>query len=38
MGLLTADNPRDTALAWLFVTVQFVLLIVIVVLPPGSTW
>jgi len=38
MGLLTADNPRDTALAWLFVTVQFVLLVVIVVLPPGSAW
>jgi protein-S-isoprenylcysteine O-methyltransferase Ste14 len=38
MGLLTADNPRDTVLAWLFVTVQFVLLIVIVVLPPGRAW
>ena len=23
MGLLSADNPRDTALAWLFVVVQF---------------
>ena len=38
MGLLAADNPRDTALAWLFVTVQFVLLIVSVGLPPGSAW
>jgi protein-S-isoprenylcysteine O-methyltransferase Ste14 len=38
MGLLTADNPRDTALAWLFVTVQFVLLILIMVLPPDGAW
>lgn len=38
MGLLSADNPRDTALAWLFVTVQFVLLLVIVLLPPGRAW
>ncbi len=38
MGLLSADSPRDTALAWLFVVVQFVLLAVIVVLPPGSAW
>lgn len=38
MGLLSADNPQDTALAWLFVTVQFALLIVIVVLPPGDAW
>lgn len=38
MGLLTADDPRDTAVAWLFVTVQFVLLIVIAVLPPGDAW
>lgn len=38
MGLLTADNRRDTALAWLFVAVQFALLVVIVVLPPGSAW
>lgn len=38
MGLLSADNPRDTALAWLFVTVQFALLIVIMLLPPGEAW
>jgi len=38
MGLLTADNRRDTAVAWLFVTVQFVLLVVVVVLPPGGAW
>lgn len=38
MGLLSADNPRDTALAWLFVLVQFALLVVIAVLPPGSAW
>lgn len=38
MGLLSADNPRDTALAWLFVTVQFALLALIVLLPAGSAW
>jgi protein-S-isoprenylcysteine O-methyltransferase Ste14 len=38
MGLLSADNPRDTALAWLFVAVQFALLVVIVLLPPGTAW
>lgn len=38
MGLLSADNPRDTALAWLFVTVQFALLILIMLLPPGDAW
>lgn len=38
MGLLTADNRRDTMLAWLFVAVQFVLLASIVVLPPGDAW
>jgi len=38
MGLLSADTPRDTALAWLFVAVQFALLIAIVVLPPGDAW
>lgn len=38
MGLLSADNARDTALAWLFVLVQFALLIVIVLLPTGDAW
>ena len=38
MGLLTADNARDTALAWLFVTIQFALLVVIAVLPPANAW
>ncbi len=38
MGLLTAETRRDTALAWLFVAVQFVLLIAIALLPPGSAW
>ncbi len=38
MGILSADNPRDTAVAWLFVTVQFALLILIVVLPAGDAW
>jgi len=38
MGLLSADNPRDTALAWLFVTVQFGLLAIILLLQPGDAW
>lgn len=38
MGLLTADNARDTAVAWLFVGGQFALLAAILVLPPGDTW
>lgn len=38
MGVLTADNGRDTAVAWLFVAVQLGLLVIIVVLPPGSAW
>ena len=38
MGLLSADNPRDTVVAWLFVTVQFALLILIIVLPAGDAW
>jgi len=38
MGLLSADNPRDTAVAWLFVLVQFGLLALIVVLPTGNAW
>jgi protein-S-isoprenylcysteine O-methyltransferase Ste14 len=38
VGLLTADDPRDTPVAWLFVTVQFALLVVIAVAPPGEAW
>jgi protein-S-isoprenylcysteine O-methyltransferase Ste14 len=38
MGLFSADNPRDTAVAWMFVIVQFVLLIAIVILPAGDAW
>ena len=38
MGLLSADNPRDTVIAWLFVTVQFALLGVILLLPAGDAW
>ena len=38
MGLLTADDRRDTALAWVFVLVQLALLVVIVVLPAGDDW
>ncbi len=38
MGLLGADSPRDTAIAWLFVIAQFALLVVIVMLPPGDAW
>ena len=38
MGLFGAGNPRDTAIAWGFVTVQFVLLAVILLAPAGSAW
>lgn len=38
MGLLTADDPRDTAIAWGFVAGQFLLLLVIVLLPAGDSW
>jgi len=38
MGLLTGDTPRDTAIAWLFVLVQFALLVAILVLPAGDAW
>lgn len=38
MGLLTADTPRDTAVAWGFVVVQAALIVVIAVLPPGDDW
>lgn len=38
MGLLSGETPRDTAIAWVFVTIQFVLLIAIVLLPTGDVW
>jgi hypothetical protein len=38
LGLLSADDPRDTAKAWIFVVVQFGLLAVIVLLPAGDVW
>ena len=38
MGLLSADSRRDTAIAWTFVAVQFALLGVILLMPPGSAW
>ena len=38
MGLLTADNPRDTTIAWVFVIGQFALLVVILVLPAADSW
>lgn len=38
MGILTADTPRDTAIAWAFVVVQGVLIVAIAVLPGGDAW
>lgn len=38
MGLLTADDPRDTVIAWLFVAGQGALLVAILVLPAGRAW
>jgi protein-S-isoprenylcysteine O-methyltransferase Ste14 len=38
MGLLSGETPRDTAIAWMFVAVQFGLLLAIVMLPPGEAW
>ena len=38
MGLLSGDTRSDTAVGWLFVTGQFVLLALILVLPPGDAW
>jgi len=38
VGLLSADNPRDTAIAWGFVAGQFALLAVILLLPSGGQW
>ncbi len=38
MELLTADNPRDTAIAWGFVLGQFALLLTVLALPVGDAW
>lgn len=38
MGLLSAEDPRDTAIAWVFVLVQLGLLLAILWLPPGDAW
>lgn len=38
MGLLTGETTRDTVTAWIFVLGQFVLLVVIIVLPAGDAW
>jgi protein-S-isoprenylcysteine O-methyltransferase Ste14 len=38
MGLLSADNPRDTLVAWVFVIVQFVLIVAVAVMPVGAAW
>ena len=38
MGLLSADSPRDTAIAWGFVVVQAALIVAIAVLPGGDDW
>jgi len=38
MGLLTADRPRDTVIAWAFVLGQLALLAVVLLLPAGSRW
>ncbi len=36
--MLTADDPPDTATAWLFVAVQFALLAAVLLLPAGDDW
>ena len=38
MSLFAADTPRDTVVAWSFVVVQFVLLVLILLLPSGDLW
>jgi protein-S-isoprenylcysteine O-methyltransferase Ste14 len=38
MSIFAADTPRDTVVAWAFVIVQFVLLVLIVLLPSGDLW
>lgn len=38
LGLLSGDTPRETAIAWVFVAVQFGLLALILVLPSDDAW
>lgn len=38
MGSARRRHPRDTAIAWSFVAVQFVLLGLILLLPTGDAW
>lgn len=38
MGLLTGDTPRDTAIAWVFVVGQLLLILLVLVLPAGDSW
>ncbi|MEZ5144267.1 MAG: NnrU family protein [Acidimicrobiales bacterium] len=38
MGLFGGEDPRETAIAWLFVVVQLALLLVIFLLPSGDAW
>lgn len=38
MGLLTAENRHDTVVAWAFVAVQAVLLVVLVMAPADDAW
>jgi len=38
VSLLGGDTPRETAIAWCFVVVQFVLLAAILLLPSGDAW
>ena len=38
MSLLGGDTPRETAIAWTLVSVQFALLVLILLLPSGDAW
>lgn len=38
VSLLGGDTPRETAIAWCFVLVQFALLAAILLLPSGDAW
>lgn len=38
MSLFTADTPKDTPVAWIFVAIQGVLLVGIALLPAGHAW
>jgi protein-S-isoprenylcysteine O-methyltransferase Ste14 len=38
VSVFAADTPRDTVVAWSFVVVQFVLLVLILLLPSGDLW